>query len=261
MAYVIIFWLGTSIIVGIIGMERKIGFLKAFLASLILSPLSGLIVTLSSEDAKSPIVNILEGASKRPSSEGNNDSSRVPRLGYSLCALLDEAKRNKLYTDEENFPIIAKILPQFAQASNKFHSFIESQEPHLLETLMHHSCKYLWGKAIEATLLFADSEDGNISLNFAVEEMVNQSITTDLPTVIENIVKSSMEEFKPYFMAHQNAMIKNQKRMSPDHLKREINTTLLYFPRIGMAYAISKNYHRQSRRKRFWDAVDKNYSI
>ena len=49
MAYVIIFWVGASLIVGIIGMERKIGFLWAFLCSIFLSPIIGLIITLLSE--------------------------------------------------------------------------------------------------------------------------------------------------------------------------------------------------------------------
>lgn len=180
---------------------------------------------------------------KKQSIESSNDPSRVARLGHSLCAMLDEAKRNKLYAEEENFPIIAEALPQFSEASSYFRTVIESQEPHLIETLMHHSCRYLWGKAIEAAFLFAKSEDGNISVNFDAGEMGSKTITTDLPAEIEKIVISSMDDFMPYFKAHQNAMIKNQKIIGPEQLKREIATTLEYFPRIGMAYAISKNYH------------------
>jgi hypothetical protein len=46
----IIGWFIFSIIVGIIGANRNIGFWGAFLLSLILSPLIGIIVTLISKD-------------------------------------------------------------------------------------------------------------------------------------------------------------------------------------------------------------------
>ena len=38
-------------------------------------------------------------------------------------------------------------------------------------------------------------------------------------------------------------MSSHRKQMSPDHMGREIAVILEYFPRIGMAYAISKGYH------------------
>ena len=171
------------------------------------------------------------------------DPSRGARLGYSLCAMLDEAKRNGLYQEEDNFPIIPEALPLFSKASDHFLNIIQSHDPHLLETLMHHACRYLWGKAIESAFLWAKSPDGNISINFEPGEMANQTIATDLPTELEEIVKSSMDDFLPYFEAHQNAMIQHQSKMTPHHMEREIAVTLEYLPRIGMAYAISKGYH------------------
>lgn len=50
---IILFWLIFSIIVGVIGSNRKIGFGLALLASLVLSPVIGLIITLVSESNSS----------------------------------------------------------------------------------------------------------------------------------------------------------------------------------------------------------------
>ena len=45
---IFISWIVCAVIVGAIGADRKIGFLKAFFASLFLSPLIGFIVVFSS---------------------------------------------------------------------------------------------------------------------------------------------------------------------------------------------------------------------
>jgi hypothetical protein len=182
----------------------------------------------------------------KPSQAPEPDPSRIDRLGYSLCAMLDLAKRNGLFEEEEIFPIIPEALPLLSRASDHFLGIIQSQPPHLLETLMCHSCRYLWGKAVEAAFLWAKSPDGDISLNFEAGHMAEQIIETDLPPKLEKIVKSSSEEFLVYFQAHQNAMIQYQGRMTPEHRGREIAVTLEYFPRLGMAYAISKGYHETS---------------
>ena len=188
------------------------------------------------EEGHSELARLLSGPS-------TPQDTRFARLGYSLSAMLEEAERNGLYQDEESFPIIPEVLPTFDKASEYFLNIVESQEPRMLETFMHHSCRYLWGKAVEAAFLWAKSIDGKISINFEAGEMANETITTDLPEELEAIVVSSMDEFLPYFKAHQDAIMVNQSSMSPNHMGKEMAVTLQYFPRIGMAYAISKGYH------------------
>ncbi len=48
----VIFWICCAILVGIVGKERKIGFVMAFFWSIILSPLIGLVITLLSDKIK-----------------------------------------------------------------------------------------------------------------------------------------------------------------------------------------------------------------
>jgi hypothetical protein len=203
--------------------------------------------TLRDDVGKTPLDYALEQGHEELrtllSGTGKPADTRIARLGYSLCAMLDEAKRNGLYEDDDNIPIIPEVLPIFSKASNHFMCIIQSQDPRFQETLMHHSCRYLWGKSIEAAFLWAKSPDGNISINFEAGEMAKQTITTELPEQLERIVISSIDDFVPYFKAHQNAMIANQSMMTPDSMIREIAVTLEYFPQIGLAYAIAKGYH------------------
>jgi hypothetical protein len=49
-------WIIFSVIIGMIGSNRNIGFAGAFFCSLLLSPLIGLIITLVSKDKEDEII-------------------------------------------------------------------------------------------------------------------------------------------------------------------------------------------------------------
>ena len=46
----VLIWTVLSIVVGYVGMEKRIGFMFAFLSSMVFSPFVGLIVTMLSRD-------------------------------------------------------------------------------------------------------------------------------------------------------------------------------------------------------------------
>lgn len=184
----------------------------------------------------------LFGRKKREEDHGTT-SSGADGSGYSVAAMLDMAREKELFDEDGEFPMIPELLPVFAKATKFFLNTIQSAPPMYLETFMHHSCRYLWGKSVEAAFLWAKSPDGFISINFEPGEMANETISTDLPQYLEKIVLSSMDDFLPYFKAHQHAMMANQHNMRPADMQKEIADTLDYFPRIGIAYAISKGYH------------------
>ncbi len=52
MGTTIFFWIVFSILIGLVGKQRKIGFGGAFFLSLLLSPLIGLIITLISKEKR-----------------------------------------------------------------------------------------------------------------------------------------------------------------------------------------------------------------
>jgi hypothetical protein len=51
-----LFWIGLALIIGLVGNNRKIGFVMAFFWALILSPLIGLIIVFSSDKKKPSVI-------------------------------------------------------------------------------------------------------------------------------------------------------------------------------------------------------------
>ena len=93
----IIEWFIFSIIVGIIGSNRNIGFWGAFLFSLILSPLIGIIVTLVSkdkeeEDYKNEILKTQEAQKIALERLSTNNSDKNEE---STSSVADEIKKMK----------------------------------------------------------------------------------------------------------------------------------------------------------------------
>jgi hypothetical protein len=158
--------------------------------------------------------------------------------------MLDTAKERGLFEEETNFPIIPELVPVFSKASAHFKNVAESQGQRLLETMVHHSCLYLWAKAVEGAFRWADSPDGNVTIDFQPGDLAAETLRTGLSADRDSAVNQSKLEGEVYFKAHQQAMLMNQHRMGPEQMEREIAVTLEYFPRFAMAYAIKKGYHR-----------------
>lgn len=163
--------------------------------------------------------------------------------GRSLSLIIDMAEKNGLIGPNGDFPAIFEIMNASGKASEMLLNILRSAPPMYRETLMHHSCRYLWGKTVEAVFLWAKNPHGNITINFEPEEMARQTLSTQLPQHLEEIVLSSMDDFLPYFQMHQAAMMANQHKMRPEEVQKEIQDTLEFFPHIAMLYAIRKGYH------------------
>ncbi|MFY0626608.1 MAG: hypothetical protein JXR07_09945 [Reichenbachiella sp.] len=56
---IVIIWIGISAIIGVIGADKNIGMIPAFLLSIFLTPITGLILTFSSESKESADQEIL----------------------------------------------------------------------------------------------------------------------------------------------------------------------------------------------------------
>lgn len=172
--------------------------------------------------------------------------TRTARLGYSLCAMLDMAKALGVIQTEENFPVLPSVVPIFEKASSEFAEYVLKQPSHLIEKVMYQSCRYLWCKALEAVFLWAASSDGKVAITFNLEKSFEQRAHTSLPPKLDVIVQASTEEFHFYLTAHKMAIMRHQSKMSSSIMAKELTVTLQYMPLIGIAYAMSKDYHNGS---------------
>lgn len=96
---IVIFWILFSLIVGMIGSSRTIGFLGSFLLSLFLSPVVGLIIALVSKDNQTDAVE--KGALKNQQMQMNDMHKLTKGEAEKKFAEL-EAARTILTNDEYN---------------------------------------------------------------------------------------------------------------------------------------------------------------
>ena len=93
-------WFFFSIIVGFIGIGRRIGFLGAFGLSLLLSPLIGIIITLASKNEadeayKAKILN-----AQQSQQEALNKLSQSKQASFSTQSIADELEKLKKLRNE-----------------------------------------------------------------------------------------------------------------------------------------------------------------
>ncbi|MUP46558.1 SHOCT domain-containing protein [Gramella sp. BOM4] len=92
---IFIFWLIFSLVVGFIGSNRKIGFWAAFLLSLLLSPLLGLIIALVSKSNDSYDY---ENKVLKNQNEQNDKLSKIAQ--NSAHSISEELKNLKLLREQ-----------------------------------------------------------------------------------------------------------------------------------------------------------------
>lgn len=95
-------WIIFSILVGMLGKSRKIGFGPALAFSLFLSPLVGLIITLLSKD-------IAEEQYKQELLNGVKQKAQTPNLEEELLKLKG-LKEKGLISEEEHETLRAKVI-------------------------------------------------------------------------------------------------------------------------------------------------------
>jgi phosphate/sulfate permease len=109
----LIAWIIGSVIVGFIGSDRNIGFWGAFILSLLLSPLIGLLITLFSETNSSKAykkkqMKIQQDILKVAQSESTDD--KLKKTKEERLVELVDLKSKGLITDQEYKESRKKIL-------------------------------------------------------------------------------------------------------------------------------------------------------
>ncbi|GEQ85119.1 hypothetical protein ULMS_06270 [Patiriisocius marinistellae] len=108
-----IIWIGVSLVVGLIGKEKSLGFLGYFLISLFLSPLIGFIVYLFSSENNKKIPEYLISFKKAKMSENRGDINEAIKLYKDVIFLIDELPNNG------DSPILRSRLEKRKFSANK----------------------------------------------------------------------------------------------------------------------------------------------
>lgn len=98
----IFLWIFISLLIGIIGSNKKVGFVGAFLISLLLSPIIGVLILLFLPNK--------EDENKKVIKEINNITKEVKPSIVDEMKKLNEMRSNNQITEEDYFTMRKKIL-------------------------------------------------------------------------------------------------------------------------------------------------------
>ncbi len=172
-------------------------------------------------------------------------SAAAARLGHSVAAMLREAHRNGLSQTDDDLPCLQGAVEPFEAAQADIRRTVATHHSGDLDRLVRLACEYLWGKSIEAALLWARSDDGEIEVGFSMEDLLSGSIHLALPDELIGEVMECMDAMEPYYEAFQMAILEHQEELSPEEMGAEVSATLQHLPLVGMAYAINLGMHER----------------
>lgn len=158
----------------------------------------------------------------------------------AMDTLLTEAETQGWLPGRE-LSLIPEILPIFNNAASYFLNYIEEQEPMRRETLMFHTCRYLFAKGVEGVILWGAAPKGKISVYFHPKHLLGE-IETEVPKHLHQFVLNSLPEGESLFRVHQKRVLDLQKSGKPVDLHEEMKTTLTYITRLGISYGLFHKY-------------------
>jgi len=158
----------------------------------------------------------------------------------SLDAMILEATSQGWLSDR-NFEMIPEIVNIYNEAADYFIDIIEESDPRMHESLVYHTCRYLFAKGVEGVILWGLASDGKVSVYFNPKHL-NGDIDTGLPPNLHKVVINSIPIGESLFRAHQEFVIHHQKSGLKIDIHAEIVKTLQWAARFGIRYALFHKY-------------------
>lgn len=159
----------------------------------------------------------------------------------SIGAMISEATRQGWLQDSD-LGFIPELVSIYKNAADHFTNIIDKSEPKMRETLMYHTCRYLFAKGVEGVILWGISPHGKVSVYFHSKHLV-ESVETEVPKHLHAIVINSMPIGESLFRAHQYFIIQSQKKGHYIDLQNEMCETVQWIPRLGISYALYNKFH------------------
>jgi len=169
-----------------------------------------------------------------------NKSNKDNIINDSIDAMIAEATRQGWLPDRD-LGMIPELVDIYKNAANHFSNMIFETEPEYRETLMYHTCKYLFAKAVEGVILWGMTSDGQISVYFHPKHLT-EGIETEVPFHLHQIVIDSMSIGDSLFRAHQEFVIQSLEKGVEISVDEEIAKTIQWISSFGIGFALFNNY-------------------
>ena len=173
----------------------------------------------------------------------------------SAEALISEAQRLGLINGRD-LGFIKEVLPMFGEPCRMFHQIAidgmtkaaAAGDPLSGLALMQRSCMYLFGKGVQAVMVWGTTSDGKFGLDFEPSEMIQMSLgpSPELSPEQNKTAADSMQYGVPLFAAHQafmEAVMPTLPAVDEAFVRAEMLKTLQWVPRIAISYGLMKGYH------------------
>ncbi|MBK9519672.1 MAG: tetratricopeptide repeat protein [Anaeromyxobacter sp.] len=181
-----------------------------------------------------------------------------PKTRDSGDAIIDEAERLGLLVDRD-IGFIPEAMPMFERASVAFHRLVvdamrmaaASRDPQQGLAVMQRSCMYLFGKGVQAVMVWGLTSDGKFGLDFQPGEMIQMKLgpSPELSPEANQAAAGTMKFGIPLFAAHQAFMqevIPTMPHADEAFVQSEMLKTLQWVPKIAISYGLKKGYHKGS---------------
>jgi hypothetical protein len=180
-----------------------------------------------------------------------------PKKRNSGDAIIEEAERLGLLVDRD-FGVIPEAMPMFERASVAFHRLVidamqraaASRDPQQGLAVMQRSCMYLFGKGVQAVMVWGCTSDGKFGLDFQPSEMAQMKLgpCPELPPESNRLAADTMKYGMALFGAHQEFMqdvIPTMPFVDEAFVQSEMLNTLQWVSKVGISYGLMKGYHER----------------
>lgn len=158
--------------------------------------------------------------------------------------LFQAAQAHGIFNDygivKEAVPVIAggseQIFEHFRGLSSGKHTY----DPVLVERC----CCYLFGKAVEAVMVWGQTRDGKFSILYKMGHVVDMDLHPEVPSRYTSLVKEACAHGSVLFQAHMKWCEDRVRGGSGQFdLAAEVKELFLLCSLLGMSYALEKKYH------------------
>ena len=175
-------------------------------------------------------------------------------------ALIEAAKGLGLLSGN-SLGMVPEVTHMFEEAAQMLHALaVESMtkaaadgDPESGLAVMQRSCMYLFGKGVQAVMVWSASPGGKFGMNFEPGDMARMTLDScsEISETANRLATDSMKYGIPLFGAHRSFMeaaIEARPSVDEGYVRAEMLETLRWIPRIAISYALEKRLHASNAR-------------
>lgn len=186
-----------------------------------------------------------------------------PKADSVKVILVDAAYEAKILKNRDDFGFIPEAEPIITGGTNQIFEAVSGAAKaagNYHPDIVNRAARYLFGKAIEAVILWGRAPNGKFKLFFDSSVLVSEDVFKGLPEDYKNNIQGAALLADQLFEAHTKWLSAREQALDTVKLGAEIKELFTWCSRIGMAYALENKYHEFSSSDKSREASPMNLS-